>query len=112
MDGPGTSARIILMNVYSTSRGSRCRTAGSFGYGGPGSEAGGEVSIDYIMPEGVRGGCTYQACGVDRKQGRPVRNVHCNSRSIQAGFYWNSIGILLGQGDTYRPIPSGYLPPI
>src|SRR5215472_14358667 len=112
MDVPGTSARIILMNVYSTSRGSRCSTAGSLGYGGPGAGAGGEVSIDYIMPEGGRGGCGHQACGVDRKQGRAAQNGHGNSSQfkrdssgILPGFYW-------GRGTPISLYLGGISPPI
>src|SRR5215813_5609080 len=93
MDGPGTSARIILMNVYSTSRGSRCRTAGSLAYGGPGAGAGGEVSIDYIMPEGTRGGYAHQAVrSSTRSKDEPLEMAH----AIQGQFKLNSIGILPG----------------
>src|SRR5262249_4148130 len=99
------------MNVYSTSRGSRCSTAGSLGYGGPGAGAGGEVSIDSIMPERVRGGCAHQACGIDRKKGRTARNGHCNSKSIQEGFYWNSTGILVEQGTPINLYLGGISPP-
>src|SRR5215470_20309828 len=110
MDGPGTSARIILMNVYSTSWGRRWRTAGSLAYGGPGAGAGGEVSIDYIMPEGTRGGCTHQAVrsstkSKDKPLGMPLQ-FKVNSSRILLEFYRDSTG----QGDTYRPIRRGYLP--
>src|SRR5262245_52147506 len=64
-------------------------------------------------PPGASGGCVPSSAW-DRPEsmtsGSPwLRRFKVNSRSIQRGFCWNSTGVLLGQGATFRPLPRGYL---